>query len=206
MTSRGRKRLSPAQRRSKIFSASVRLFAARGYDSVSIDEIAAAAGVTKPVLYDHFQSKQALFRAVLAAIRDNLISRGQSAAATAEDAEQRFRAGVDAFFAFVEQQPDSMRVLLILPRGDAQLAKVAQEVQVGASAGIAKSLATFLPPGEPWRIDATTELLKEGLHALAEWWLKNPGPSRADLVEVVMSSVWAGLGGSRRRSSTRQAF
>jgi AcrR family transcriptional regulator len=206
MTSRRRKRLSSAQRRSKIFSASVGLFAARGYDGVSMDEIAAAAGVTKPVLYDHFQSKQALFEAVLAAIRDDLISRGQSVAATSEGAEQSFRAGVDAFFAFVEQEPDSMRVLLILPRGDAELVKVAQEVQVGVSAGISKSLATFLPPGEPWRIDATTELLKEGLHALAEWWLKNPGPSRADLVEVVMSSVWAGLGGSRRRSSARQAF
>ena len=90
-----------------------------------------------------------------------------------------------------------MRVLLILPRGDAGLAKVAQEVQVGASAGIAKSLAAFLPRSEPWHIDATTEFLKEGLHALAEWWLRNPGPSRADLVEVVMSTVWAGLGRSR---------
>jgi AcrR family transcriptional regulator len=199
MTSRRRKRLSPAERRSKIFSASVRLFAARGYDGVSMDEIAAAAGVTKPVLYDHFQSKQALFKAVLSAIRDDLVLRGQSVAATAEGAEQSFRAGLDAFFAFVEQEPDSMRVLLILPRGDAELAKVAEEVQVGASAGIAKSLAAFLPRSEPWRIGATTEFLKEGLHALAEWWLKNPGPSRADLVEIVMSSVWTGLGGSRRR-------
>ena len=133
--------------------------------------------------------------------------RGQSVAATAEDAEQRFRAGIDAFFALVEKQrPDSMRVLLILPRGDAELVKAAQEVQVGASAGIAKFLATFLPPGEPWRIHATTEFLKEGLHALAEWWLKHPGPSRVDLVEVVMSSVWAGLGGSPATDSTRQAF
>jgi AcrR family transcriptional regulator len=199
MTSRRRKRLSPAERRSMIFSASVGLFAARGYDGVSMDEIAAGAGVTKPVLYDHFQSKQALFKAVLAAIRDDLILRGQSVVATAEDAEQSFRAGVDAFFAFIEQEPDSMRVLLILPRGDAELVKVAEEVQVGASAGIAKSLATFLPRSEPWRIDATTEFLKEGLHALAEWWLKHPGPSRADLVEVVMSGVWTGLGRSLRR-------
>ncbi len=202
MTSSRRRRLSPAERRSKIFSASVGLFAARGYDGVSMDEIAAAAGVTKPVLYDHFQSKQALFRAVLSAIRDDLISRGQSVAATAESAEQRFRAGVDAFFVFVEQQPNSMRILLILPRGDAELKKIAEEVQVGASAGIAKSLAVFLPRSEPWRIAATTEFLKEGLHALAERWLKNPGPSRTDLVEVVMSSVWTGVGGSRRRGRT----
>ena len=106
MTSSRRKRLSPTERRSKIFSASVGLFAARGYDGVSMDEIATAAGVTKPVLYDHFQSKQALFKAVLAAIRDDLISRGQSIAAAAEGAEQSFRAGVDAFFAFVEQEPE----------------------------------------------------------------------------------------------------
>src|SRR5438876_853042 len=136
MTSRVRKRLSAAERRDVILAAAVRAFAAEGYDETSMDRIAVRAKVSKPVLYDHFASKQALFLAALESIRDALIGQGNAIAETASDPQEKFRRGVDAFLQFVEQQPDAARVLLIVPRGDPATARLSRKVQAGATAGI----------------------------------------------------------------------
>jgi len=193
MTSRVRKRLSAAERREKILAAAARAFADKGYDDTSMDRIAARAKVTKPVLYDHFPSKQALFLAVLASIRDGLIARSKGIVETDSDPQQKFRRSVDAFLQFVEREPDAARVLLTVPRGDPRAAKISREVQAGASEGIARLLAAFMPGSAPWRVQAATEFLKAGLHAVAEWWLENPSPSREELVDVVTAIAWAGL-------------
>jgi AcrR family transcriptional regulator len=193
MASRPRKRLSATERRSRILAAAVRAFALAGYDDTTMDRIAARAKISKPVLYDHFPSKQALFLSVLESIRDGLIAKGQSIAETQSDPQDKFRRSVDAFLQFVERQPDAARVLLMVPRGDPRAAKLARDVQAGASAGIARLLVAYVQGNAPWRLQATTEFLKEGLHAIGEWWLENPGPSREELVEVVMRVVWTGL-------------
>ena len=192
MVSRVRKRLTAEERRAEILSAAVRAFAVEGYDKTSMDRIAVLTKVTKPVLYDHFPSKKALFLTVLESIRDGLIAKGKVIAEAGDDPEQKFRRAVDAFLQFIEQQPDAARVLLTVPRGDAAAAKISREVQAGASAGIAALLAIVMPGSPPWRLQAAAEFLKEGLHAVAEWWLENPGPSREELVDVVTGLVWPG--------------
>jgi AcrR family transcriptional regulator len=193
MASRARKRLSAAERRAKILAAAVRAFAAEGYDDTAMDRIAARAQVSKPVLYDHFPSKLALFLAVLESIRDGLLARGKAIVETDSDPQEKLRRGVDAFLQFVEREPDAARVLLTIPRGDPGAAKVSRAVQAGASAGIARLLVSFMPGSEPWRLQAATEFLKAGLHAIGEWWLENPGPTREELVDVVMRIVWLGF-------------
>src|SRR3954451_1459274 len=67
-----KKRLPAAERRELILTAAGRLFGKRGYSRVTLDEIAAAAGVTKPMLYRHFDSKKALYLALLERHRDDL--------------------------------------------------------------------------------------------------------------------------------------
>ena len=67
-----RRRLPVAERRALIVEAAGRLFGERGYDRTRLDELAAAAGVTKPILYRHFGSKQALYLALLERHRDDL--------------------------------------------------------------------------------------------------------------------------------------
>jgi AcrR family transcriptional regulator len=193
MASRARKRLSAAERRAKILAAAVRAFAAEGYDDTAMDRIAARAQVSKPVLYDHFPSKLALFLAVLESIRDGLLARGKAIVETDSDPQEKLRRGVDAFLQFVEREPDAARVLLTIPRGDPGAAKVSRAVQAGASAGIARLLVSFMPGSAPWRLQVATEFLKAGLHAIGEWWLENPGPTREELVDVVMRIVWLGF-------------
>ena len=67
-----RRRLPVAERRELITEAAGRLFGERGYDGTRLDDIAAAAGVTKPVLYRHFDSKRDLYVALLARHREDL--------------------------------------------------------------------------------------------------------------------------------------
>ncbi|MGH6704269.1 MAG: TetR/AcrR family transcriptional regulator, partial [Bradyrhizobium sp.] len=103
MKSRPRKRLTLDQRRKRILTAATRLFARRGYDGASMSGIAADAGITKPVLYDHFASKEALFETLLRSIREDLLAKGRAIGHPSASDELRFRAAIDAFFAFVEE-------------------------------------------------------------------------------------------------------
>ena len=102
MKSRPRKRLTLDQRRTRILAAATRLFARKGYDGASMSGIAPGAGITKPVLYDHFASKEALFETLLRSIRDDLLAKGRAIGQSSASDELRFRSAVDAFFAFVE--------------------------------------------------------------------------------------------------------
>ena len=189
MVSSVRRRLTAEDRRAKILAAAVRAFAVNGYDNTSMNRIAVLAKVTKPVLYDHFSSKQSLFLTVLKSIRNGLIAKGKVIAEAGNGPEEIFRRSVDAFLQFIEQQPDAARVLLMVPRSNAAAVRISREVQAGASAGIACLLANIMPGSSPWRLLVAAEFLKEGLHAVAKWWLKHPGPSREELVNVITGLV-----------------
>jgi AcrR family transcriptional regulator len=197
MKSRPRKRLTLEQRRSRILAAATRIFARKGYDGASMSGIATAAGITKPVLYDHFASKDAMFETLLRSIRDWLLARGRAIGQSSARDDVRFRAAVDAFFAFVEAQPAAAKILLIVPQGNPVTVKLSREVQQGATAAISQLLKSYLPVGESWQYEAAGEFLKEGLHALAKWWLSHPGPSRDDIVDIVMKACWTGFQGDR---------
>lgn len=193
MKSSMRKRLTAEQRRTMILAAATRLFARKGFDGTSMSAIATAAGVSKPVLYDHFVSKDALFETLLRSIRDDLLTQGEAIGRVPVREEAKFRAAVDAFFAFVESQPEAARILLIVPQWNPRTVKLSRAIQAGATAAISRLLQSYLPNGESWQQVAAAEFFKEGLHALAKWWLHNPGPSRDDVVAIVMTACWTGF-------------
>lgn len=193
MKSTSRKRLTLEQRRNRILAAATRVIARKGYDGAAMSEIAAAAGITKPVLYDHFESKNELFETLLRLIRDDLLAKGHEIGRSSATDEARFRSAIDAFFAFVEAQPDAAKILLIVPQGDPAALKLSREVQQGATATISRLLKSSLPAAKRWQHEAAAEFLKEGLHALAKWWLSHPGPSRDAIVDIVMKACWSGF-------------
>jgi AcrR family transcriptional regulator len=202
MKSRPRRRLTLDERRIKILAAATRIFARKGYDGASMSGIATAAGVTKPVIYDHFASKDALFETLLRSIRDDLLAKGNAIGRSAASEELKFRAAIDAFFAFVENQPEAAMILLIVPQGNPVTLRLSQAVQQGATAAISGLLQSYLPVGGTWQYEAAGEFLKEGLHALAQWWLSNPSPNRGEIVDLVMKVCWTGLG--RKKSASRR--
>src|SRR5215207_1499997 len=158
-------RLPGPERRHRILTAAIDAFASRGYDAASVSQIATAAGITKPVLYDHFASKRRLFEEAVEEIRDELIARGAEVMGRDAPIEERIRAAIDAFFAYVEERPAAARVLLVVPRGEPALAEVSRRVQAEATAGIAALLAAEpgLLAGAPdreRRLELVTEFLK----------------------------------------------
>src|ERR1700710_2891363 len=91
-------RLPRGERRGQLLAAASEVFVDRGYHAAGMDEIADRAGVSKPVLYQHFSSKLELYLAVLARHVDNLVSGVSQALRTTTDNRQRLRAAAEAFF------------------------------------------------------------------------------------------------------------
>lgn len=203
MKRKTRRRLSAAERRARVLEAALRTFAELGFEAASMNSIAAAAGVTKPVLYDYFSSKEDLFVAVLESVRDDLLARGAAVTRRHVSREEGFRAGLETFFRFADEHPDAIRVLVLVPRSNAAAAELSRKVQAGAVEGIAALLETYWQPGERWRLAAAAEFIRAGLHALAERRIEGGEGSRAELVEVVMQMIWQGLAGSGKRGGGR---
>src|ERR1700752_1497942 len=104
-------RLPRDQRRQQLLAAASEVFVVRGYHAAGMDEISECAGVSKPVLYQHFSSKLELYLAVLQRHVENLVSGGRQALRTTTDNRQRLGAAVQAFFDFIEHDSQGYRLI-----------------------------------------------------------------------------------------------
>jgi AcrR family transcriptional regulator len=188
-----RERLSGGERRRRILAAAAEVFAAAGYRAASMEDVARAAGVTKPVVYDHFGSKRELFVEVMERARDELTGLGARAMSADAPARERVRAAIEAFFAYVEANPAPARVLLFAARGEPELSEAFGAVQEEATARLAALLSAEPELAPAANLPLVTEFLKSGLHGLAEWWIEHPATPRDVLVDAVMDAAWAGL-------------
>jgi AcrR family transcriptional regulator len=118
-------RLPADQRRRQLLGIACRLFAERGFHASAMDDIAAAAGVTKPVLYQHFASKRALFTELLEDVGAQLLSSLAKATRQATTGRDRVQAGFAAYFRFVHENEPAFRMLFgAAARNDPQFAAV----------------------------------------------------------------------------------
>ncbi len=105
------RRLPAEQRRSQLFDVALVLFAERGYSATTMDDIAEAAGVTKPLLYQHFDSKRALYLELCEAISQRIIAQVAEATAVAAGPRQQVELGFAAFFSLVADDEAAFRFL-----------------------------------------------------------------------------------------------
>jgi AcrR family transcriptional regulator len=193
-------RLRGSQRRELIVAAATAEFAQRGYEAASVGRIATAAGVTRTVLYDHFQSKHALFVEVLGFEQEALLRYLSAALGSAGSTEARWRAAFDAFFAFVEEQPLGWRLLFPSnPPLDAEAAEEYRRVRTESNRVLASLLAddarhAGLEP-ESIRARAVFAIHRDALTAAARWWQNHPEVSRAEIADSAMAALWTGFGG-----------
>lgn len=186
------------QRRVTILEAAAQRFAAGGYHATTMQEIATAAGITKPVLYDHFLSKVELYIALLEQTRDELTSSTADALGRDAPAHARVAAAIEGFFVYVERRPAAARVLFTPPEGDREAVEAARRVQAEATARLVALLAAepdLLPeaPDRDRRLELCMEFVKIGLHGLAVWWADHPDTPREALVRVSVDLAWGGL-------------
>src|SRR5437879_5350609 len=98
-------------RAEQLLDVAERLFAEQGYGSTSIERIAREAGVTRPVVYEHFGSKDGIYLACLRRARGQLEEMLDAAVAPTSDPREQLERGADAYFGFVERDPVRWRVL-----------------------------------------------------------------------------------------------
>jgi AcrR family transcriptional regulator len=188
----GRKRLKADQRRALIVDAAGRLFGEHGYDGTRLDAIAAAAGVTKPILYRHFADKQALYLALLARHRDDL-GGFLGLIPQAGTIEQRVRAVLEVWLSYVEAHAFAWRLLFRDTGGGPEIQAFRVEVHARARAVLVEMIRTLAGPAVPARErEPLAELMSMGMASLVLWWMDNPAVPRGAIVDA-MTRVWAGL-------------
>jgi AcrR family transcriptional regulator len=193
-----RRRLPPDERRALIEDAAARLFADRGYSATPLDEIAAAAHVTKPVLYRHFDSKKALYLALLAKHR-TLLPRFVTPEVTDQPFVERLPALLDAWFAYVQEQPYAWQMIFRDTTGDPEIRAFRAEVQATARAVLAELIKAQPELSVPEvELEPMAELLRSAMVGLTLWWLDHPDVPRPVIVELV-ARAWRGLLAPRRR-------
>ena len=105
------RRLTGNERRRQLFDVALRLFAGRGYESTTMDEIAEAAGVTKPLLYQHFSSKRALYLELVDSVAEELLAEIGAATATAPGRREQVEDGLVAYFRMLVTHQTAFRLL-----------------------------------------------------------------------------------------------
>ena len=104
-------RLTAPARREQILDVALEVFATTGFHSTSMNDVAEAAGVTKPVLYQHFDSKRALYQALLDEVGSRLLGNIAKAVAEATDGKSQTELGFRAYFRWVAEDHDAFLLL-----------------------------------------------------------------------------------------------
>jgi AcrR family transcriptional regulator len=105
------RRLTAEQRRQQLVDVALELFAHRGYRATTMDDIADAAGVTKPLVYQHFSSKRALYLELVNSIAQELLIAIRGAVMQAQGPRQQVEMGFAAYFRLVISREDEFRLL-----------------------------------------------------------------------------------------------
>jgi len=175
-----------------ILEVAGQLFGERGYEGTRLDDVAAAAGVTKPVLYRHFESKRDLYLTLLARHRDDLPT---FAGAMPDEGPHRdwLRAVLELWLTYVETHSYAWKMLFRDTGGGPEISAFRQEVHARAREVLVDVIRSGDESGIPAReLEPLAELLSMGMASLVLWWMDNPDISRGALIDA-MTRVWMGL-------------
>ena len=171
-----RKRVPRAEREQQILAAAEEVFAERGFQNTSMDEVSLRVGVSKPMLYEYFTSKEGLLLACVARIRADLhgVTIGAMAAAEAKGPRAVLEAGLEAYFDFADRHGRAWAVLLnesVIVAGPAEEAIEAirgQQTQL-----MEEVLGGWLTDASPARIAVLAHGLVGASERVARWRLRD---------------------------------
>jgi AcrR family transcriptional regulator len=176
-------RLARADRERLMLGAAGDAFSTQGFHRSSMDGIARAAGVTKPMLYRYFGSKEDLYAAYLRITGHELIDRVRAPETRNQSPQARLRAGLRAFLTYVEEHRAGWTVL----HGESTTpadAQIAREI-AGLRARIIAMLTTLFDD------EAVAHAFAGATESLATWWLNQPQPSIDEATDILMTIAQA---------------
>lgn len=195
-------RLPRTTRRRQLLDVALPIFGSRGFHDTSMDDIADAAGVTKPVVYQHFSSKKELYRELLATVGDDALALIEGDAARHANPRRRVEAGFEAYFGWVRDNTSAFNLLF---GGSARQEDGSAEVVASIEDQMATAVGNFIEAG----VDGPhQDLLGYAIVGVAEitarqWVARNGGMGAAGisldtaegdlLAHRLADLVWAGL-------------
>lgn len=187
------RRLHAAARRAQLLEVARGVFAEEGYHGAGMEEIASRAGVTKPVLYQHFEGKKELYLALLDQDMTALLTEIAQAIAEAPSNRERIERGTAAYFDFIEANDGAFRLLFRETMGaDPDFRATIERFRDAVTSRIAQIIAD-----EAGLADAEAELLARAMMGMSEsaaqWWLDRRGVTKEQAVEILASLAWRGL-------------
>jgi AcrR family transcriptional regulator len=192
-------RLPRLARRRQLLGAAQEVFVAQGYHAAAMDEIAERAGVSKPVLYQHFPGKLELYLALLDEHAEGLVQRVREALASTPDNKLRVERAMEAFYDFVAGEGEAYR--LVFESDLRNVAPVRARVE-RTNQHCAEMIAQVIQEDTGVSSDEA-HLLGMGLVGMAEvsarYWLSQRGSMAQERAEHVIARLaWRGIGGFPR--------
>ena len=191
--------MSAEDRRETILDAALEEFSISGYHETSLEGVADRAGVSKALIYEHFDSKRDLHAALLGRYVHALLERVIGEIATADPPEKRLCNGSNAFLSWVEENREPWRLMVRNPADpgfDLGVGQVQGEMAhavaslMQADVG-AEMEAAFSDP--QFEIEMAAQQILGSMTALANWWDMHRDVPRERLLDAHMNLVWMGL-------------
>ena len=189
-------RLPRPARRTQLLQAAREVFVAQGYHASAMDDIAERAGVSKPVLYQHFPGKYELYLALVDQNAAEIITAVRQALASTADHKQQVAATVSAFFEFIDREGESFKLIF---ESDLTNDRAVQERVTAVSLEVARAIAEVIRKAADVT-DEDAEMLGIALGGMANvtarYWLRTGRQMpREDAVRLLSQLCWRGIRG-----------
>lgn len=201
-TSEPTKRLTGEQRRTQLLEVAARLFAERGYQATTMDDVAEAAGVTKPLLYQHFNSKKDLYLELVDEVAGRILSAIAGADARAATGREKVELSLGAYFRLVVEDRASFQLLFNRDHGgDTDLGRATRRVERALISAIDPLIDAGLDEEHRRFLAAAMVGMAEGstlswIDTQGERVIEGPAArddEAAQLARRLSSLMWAGL-------------
>ncbi len=187
-------RLSRSERRTQLLVAAKTVFVTQGYHATAMDDIAVRAGVSKPVVYQHFPSKLELYLALLGESAAEMVRLVRAALAATTDNRERVDNAVAAYFTFVADNDQAYRLIFESDlRGQVEVERIVERATDACISAITDTITTDTG------VDVErARLLASGMVGLSQvsaryWMQQSPHVSRAEAIDLLSRLMWRGI-------------
>jgi AcrR family transcriptional regulator len=187
------KRMTAAERREQLLTVARTLFAQRGFEGTSIEEVAARAEVSKPVVYEHFGGKEGLYAVVVDREVTHLLT-AMRAALAGGSARQLIEQAAVTLLDYIEENPDGFRILV----RDSPIGSASYQSILGDVASRVEGI--LVDPFERIGLDARSgpmyaQMLVGMVSQIGLWWLDNRSTPKDRVASHLVNLAWHGLAG-----------
>ena len=187
-------RLPAIERKEQVLDVALSVFAVKGFHDTSMNDIAEAAGVTKPVVYQHYESKRALFLAIIDHVGDRMIEVLTAATSGLTDGQAQVEAGMIAFFKWVERDKNAFKFLFDSgTQNDEEFTIAIRKVLDRSAEAIAPLIALDL---DPIHVRTLAHGVAGASEGVARFLINNNTAFNGELIgKQIANLLWAGLRG-----------